>query len=94
MLIEIEKKNAMELSENIEKALKYAGKAMQIAEEMCESGEMGMRRGYRNGGNGGGGYNGGGYTGNRTGMRDDEWPEYDDYGYPMGMRRGRNGRYM
>lgn len=84
-MIEIEKKEAMELSEHIEKALKHAGKAMQIAEEMCESGEMGMRRGYRTG-SGGGSYTTRGYR------EYDDMDEYDDYGYPMGMRRGRGGR--
>lgn len=89
-MIEIEKHDAMELSDHIEKALHHAGRAMSIAEEMCNGGEMGYRSGmgYRNNG-GYRGYHGG------IGYRDEEMPEYDDYGNPMGMRRrDSRGRYM
>lgn len=37
----------MELSENIEKMLKYGGKAMTILEDFCEEGKM--HKGYRMG---------------------------------------------
>ncbi len=87
------------MKEHIKKSLYHAGRAMSIAEEMCEGGEMG----YRNGGGGGMGYrfnygNRSGYrSGYRDGMgyRDEDMPEYDDYGNPMGMRRrDSRGRYM
>lgn len=87
-LVEIEKADAMELSQHIEKGLHHLGRAMSIVEDMCSGGEygernyprMGMRKGY-------------------MGYRDDEeMPKYDDMGYPMMGMRGRmrdsRGRYM
>ena len=76
-MIEIEKSDAMELSQHIEKALHHAGKAMMIAEEMC-SGEMGYRGNYGNRGGGNTGYRS--YSGYRGGMG------YRDGG--MGYRDG------
>lgn len=81
-MYEFDNQDTMELTKHLEKGLHHLGKAMSIAEDMCNaSGEMGMRRGYRTGG------------GNSPvrGFREDDMEEYDDFGYPiaMGMRRGR-----
>ena len=67
-------------SENIEKALRYAGKAMQCIEEMRKDpGSMGERRGVRYGNRYG-----------RMGMREDGMMPDDDVRAPgnMGMRDG------
>lgn len=89
MIVKIPKNEVMELKEMIEEGLHTFGRAMSLAERMCEDGEMGER-----------GYN----YGTRMGMRDDYEPMDDDMmmtrgGYSryggMGMRRGRDsmGRY-
>lgn len=92
-----------ELSKHLEKGLHHLGRAMSIAEDMCNyinGGEYGERNyprmGHRNEG-GSIGYRGGG----SMGYRDDEMPKYDEYGYPinnpMGMRgrmRDSRGRFM
>ena len=92
-MIEIEKGDAMALSEHIEKALKHAGKAMQIAEDMCEGSNMGYRGNYGNRGDMGMRSN---YR--NMGYRDEEEDMYDDYGNPrMGMRgrmRDSRGRFI
>lgn len=99
-MYEFETDKVGNIAENLEKGIRYIGKAMQVAEELCGGGETG----YRNGS----GYNGGG-SGYRIGMRgnyggrsmgyreDEEEPKYDEYGNPvMGMRRMRDsrGRFM
>lgn len=80
------KNETMELSEHLKKGLHHLGQAMSIVEDMCNVGDMGMRSGYRMGE---------GYS--RFGMRDDDMPEYDQWGNPMGMRgrsRDSRGRFM
>lgn len=99
-MIEITEDKASDLSENIEKALKYLGKAMQaIDEAMSQSGGMGERNMGERGNYGlGGTYvtraSGGGNAGSgsgsygnrgRYGSRWDEDDEDDD----MGERRRR-----
>lgn len=90
-LIEVETEKAYSLSENLEQGLRYIGKAMQIADEMCEGGSMRLRS------------NTGamGYRVHDMGYREDEPPKYDEWGNPiargeMGMRRMRDsrGRFM
>lgn len=99
-MIEITEDKASDLSENIEKALKYLGKAMQcIDEAMSQSGGMGERNMGERGSYGlGGAYvtraSGGGNAGSgsgsygnrgRYGSRWDEDDDEDD----MGERRRR-----
>ena len=97
-MVEITDDKASDLSENIEKALKYMGKAMQcIDEAMSQSGGMGERNMGERGNYGlggtdvtrasGGGSAGSGSYGNRGryGSRWDEDDEDDD----MGERRRR-----
>lgn len=82
-MYEIEKQDAMEVMEKLKKAVKEGTEALEMLEEFCDGGEMGMRGGYRKGM---------GYRSFNMGHRDEE-PEYDEYGNPMGMRRGyRRGR--
>lgn len=92
-MYEFETDKVSNIAENLEKGIRYIGKAMQVADEICNGGEMGYRSGsgmgYRNYAN---------RSGYRTGMgfREEEQPEYDDFGNPIGMRRMRDsrGRYM
>ena len=90
-MYEIKHEDAMDMKEHIKKSLYHAGRAMSIAEEMCEGGDMGYRygddMGYRGGGRG--------YMGHRMGYREEE-PRYDEYGTPIDMRRMRDshGRFM
>lgn len=91
-MIEITEDKASDLSENIEKALKYLGKAMQcIDEAMSQSGGIGERGNYGLGGTyitrasgGGNAGSGSGSYGNR-GRYGRRWDEDDD----MGERRRR-----
>lgn len=91
-MYEFETDKVSNIAENLEKGIRYIGKAMQVADELCNGGDMGFRTspGYH------GGYRGG--RGRTMGYREDEEePQYDDYGYPvMGMRRMRDsrGRFM
>ncbi len=74
-MIEISCEQKEELTENIEKALHYAGRAMNCIEQMCEADEIGYRRGVKGTGRYG------------MGRRDDM--EYDaPHRNPMGMRYG------
>ena len=95
-MIEITEDKASDLSENIEKALKYMGKAMQCIEQMMEGSEsMGERGNFGQRGPAGGSYetraggggSGGGSMGSRNmyGSRFDDDDEDDD----MGERRRR-----
>lgn len=99
-MIEITEEKASDLSENIEKALKYMGKAMQcIDEAMSQSGgmserNMGERGSYGLGGTyvtrasgGGSAGSGSGSYGNR-GRYSSRWDEDDDED-DMGERRRR-----
>ncbi len=88
-MIEVETNKVNDLSDNIENGLYYIGRAMSIAKDLCQSGEMGERNGNRYGNRYGDRFD---YP--KMGMR--EMPEYDDYGNPMGMRRMRDtrGRFM
>ena len=90
MYIEISEKKMEDLSEHIEKALKYMGKAMQCVSAAMEESGMGERGGsYGNRGDYGMRGGRGGY-GNRE---DEEWMEDDE----MGERRRRSrrtGRFM
>lgn len=90
-MIRIPQEKVTDLCENLEKGLRYVGKAMQCIDEVKQQ-EMGERGGYgmgmrqgpdmmNMGMRGGGGYNGGGY-GNR---------DYDDFDDMMGERRGVRG---
>lgn len=98
-MYEIEHEDAMDMKEHIKKSLYHAGKAMDIAEEMCESvdgsGGMGERR-YGSRSRYGGRY--GGRYGSRYGNRDmdnldEEMNDMEDVapGDEMGERRGRYG---
>lgn len=89
MYIEISEKKMEDLSEHIEKALKYMGKAMQCVSAAMEESGMGERGGR-------GDYGGRSMMGSRGGYgnRDDEWDDDDEM---MGERRRRSrrtGRYM
>lgn len=85
MYIEISEKKMEDLSEHIEKALKYMGKAMQCVSAAMEESGMGERGGsYGNRGDYGMRGGRGGY-GNRE---DEEWMEDDE----MGERRRRSRR--
>lgn len=87
-LIEISSDKVETLSENIEKGLRYIGKAMQCLDEMKqEEGMMGERRGGRYGNRYGIRYGG------RMGMREDGMEDADDmHGRgEMGMRGGNMG---
>ena len=85
-LIEITHDKVEDLSENIEQALRYAGKAMQCIDEIKQQhpGMMGQRRWGNQYGSGRMGmrypdemgYRGGGNMGNRQ-----PYPEHPDYGY-------------
>lgn len=101
MYIEISEKKMEDLGENIEKALKYMGKAMQCVSAAMEEGEMGERGGSygnRSGERGGsmgnrygerggqGGYGSRGGYGNRE---EDEWDDDDEM--MMRERRGVRG---
>lgn len=85
--MEIKTDKAESLSENLRMGLRYIGKAMQDAEEICQGDEMGQRGGMGYRGNGHGMGMRGSYRGG-MGHREEE-EEYDEYGNPMGMRRGR-----
>lgn len=97
-IIEIEEKKLDMLSENVEKGLRYMGKAMQILDECMEggygereSGSMGNRGygnryGEREGGSMGNRYGNRGY-GERMGYRDED----DDWDSEMMERRGVRG---
>lgn len=86
MIVKISQDKVSDLSENIEKALRYAGKAMQCVQDMqsMDMEEMGERMGMRQGVRGTGPYS-------RYGRRDD----YDhDMRPDMGMRNYRDPYYM
>jgi len=95
MMIEITEDKLCSLAENIEKMLRYGGKAMQCIDELSQENRMGERGVYGRYGNR---HDVGGRYGNRMNSRDeeDEWEDYDDDPY-MGERRGRSsrtGRYV
>lgn len=92
-MIEFEKRDAMELNKHLENGLMHLGKAMQIAEDMCERSEggMGERMGSRR-------YGSRSRYGGRYGNRDmdnldEEFNDMEDVapGDEMGERRGRYG---
>lgn len=83
-MIQIPSEKMENLSEHIEKALRYAGKAMQCIEEYIYGNDMGER----------GNYGRGGSYGNRSydyGSREEDWMRES-----MDERRRRDsrGRYM
>ena len=90
MIVKISQDKVHDLSENIEKGLRYIGKAMQCVDEMQQEDmqEMGERMGMRQGVRGTGPYS-------RYGRRDD-WDS--DMRHDMGMRndmmRYRDPYYM
>lgn len=104
-MIEITESKAEKLSENIEKSLKYMGKAMQCVESLMEESGMGQRGGsygsrYGERGGQGGGYGSrygerGGYSerGGSMGYRDeddeDEWESMNERRGVRGSGRGR-----
>lgn len=88
MYIEISEKKMEDLSEHIEKALKYMGKAMQCVSAAMEESGMGERGGsYGNRGD----YGSRSMMGSRGGYgnREDEWDDDDEM---MAERRGRRRR--
>lgn len=94
-MIEFEKRDAMELNKHLEKGLMHLGKAMQIAEDMCESAEEGGGMGERRYGSRS---RYGSRYGGRYGNRDmdnlgEELNDMEDVapGDEMGERRGRYG---
>lgn len=89
VMIEIEEKKVEKMSECIEKALKYMGKAMQCIDEVMSEHDMGERymgeRGnYGQGGSSYGGHSGGGSYGIRGGsygsrmVYGNRWEDEDD----------------
>lgn len=88
MYIEISEKKMEYLNENIEKALKYMGKAMQCASAAMEESGMGARGGsYGNRGD----YGGRSMMGSRGGYgnrEEEDWDDDDD----MSMRERRGVR--
>lgn len=94
MIVKISQDKVTDLSENIEKALRYAGKAMQCVQAMQSSDmeELNERFGMRQGVRGTGPY---GRYGRRDefgyGRRDDYDP---DMRPDMGMRSYRDPYYM
>lgn len=97
MIVKVPKSEVMELKGMIEDGLHIFGRAMSLAEQMCEGEDMGERGGY--------GMRDNNY-GSRMGMREEDYDPYEEEmmsrgNYPryggMGMRRGRSattGRYM
>lgn len=88
-MIEIEEKKVEKMSESIEKALKYMGKAMQCIDEVMSEHDMGERymgeRGnYGQGGSSYGSHSGGGSYGSRGGsygsrmVYGNRWEDDDD----------------
>ena len=97
-MIEITETKASELSENIEKSLRYMGKAMQCVEEMMEESGYGERGGSSRGSRYGNRYedmNMRGGRGGSMGYRDDDDDDEEEMGERRGMRRRRDsmGRY-
>lgn len=96
-IIRVPKQDVSELKGMIEEGLHIFGRAMSVAERMCEQGMMGERN-Y-------GAYGDRGGYGDRMGMRED-YPmgerymgmrDYPMYPETMGERRGRSvttGRYV
>lgn len=80
VMIKVSKHKTEELKEMIEEGLRIFGRAMSVAEQMCEESEMGERYGERYG------------YGERVGLRDSMGGRADmrdDYmGERMGMRDG------
>ena len=89
MYIEISEKKMEDLSEHIEKALKYMGKAMQCVSAAMEESDMGERGGR-------GDYDGRSMMGSRGGYgnRDDEWDDDDEMMAERRRRSRRTGRFM
>jgi hypothetical protein len=82
VMIEIEEKKVEKMSESIENALKYMGKAMQCIDEVMSEHDMGERymgeRGnYGQGGSSYGGHSGGGSYGSRM-VYGNRWEDDDD----------------
>lgn len=82
VMIEIEEKKVEKMSESIEKALKYMGKAMQCIDEVMSEHDMGERymgeRGnYGQGGSSSRGRSGGGSYGSRM-VYGNRWEDDDD----------------
>lgn len=91
VMIEVEESKVDKMSENIEKALKYLGKAMQCIDEVISQGGMGERGNYGLGGaqitRASGGSSGGSSYGNRRSYGN-RWDDDDDDD-EMGERRRR-----
>lgn len=101
-MIELSENKLEKLSENMEKGIRFFGKAMTCIDEMQQSAKKKSRMHERYGSGGGGNYNsryGGGNMGQRD---DDDWDEDEDFdddemnerytgGGNMGERRGVKG---
>ena len=87
-MVRFPKKKVAELKETIEDGLHLFGKAMNIAQQMCEGEDYGERYGERFG------EDDGAYYGERA-EYGGEVPRYNAHGESVGYRRSsRTGRFM